>query len=698
MSSLNKFPFGGYGPDEYVFRGTFSGNGSTTASGAPRIDLQFPTSKPPQLQAPAAAQQRFQGYMVLHDAITQGVYDVLLADDFADVLPLITISQRQLWSPGSLFVPVTTTAGDGVLLVANSPTQSQLQVVITISGGGSTVASGAISNGVLTFTMGSATTMATFVTYVNAHSSTVHCTAAVAAGPGTDVMTGSAASAGLFISAGSFFNGAQAYGTIPSTTGGDGITFTGVPSGALGNGIEVIIQADTTLSVTVNGNIITVNLATAGNTNAQVAGAIIASSAATALVTMQVVGPSDTALAGAVTLTGGGETSAQVVGPVDPSALSDNGLSKPVNNFAAIQQSSLAFFHFKVQHLSGGRLIDQQAVGSLFIPSTTRGSGVQITSVQTSPIAATGTVASTTGGDGILYTAVAAGASGNSIGILYNGPYASYFLGSTTSGDGIMFTAATLGSLGTAVSVFCASPNGNTSYCVVNGNAITLLPKTGETNSGLVTVINASSAATALVSVVATGGADLITPAGNSKASFLSGGNTNGSNTATVSVAANVLGGSTIVVNFGASTTNTTVASAVNASAPASALVTASVSAGGSDNVLQTSVQYLTGGLSATDITVTWAVGASTSPSASVSGSVLTITLGTTNANNTNSAIAAAVNQAQASANPLVLAASVGTGSDLWSTARQSSPQRRLQLGSLIEFAVITKENAISAW
>jgi hypothetical protein len=151
-------------------------------------------------------------------------------------------------------------------------------------------------------------------------------------------------------------------------------------------------------------------------------------------------------------------------------------------------------------------------------------------------------------------------------------------------------------------------------------------------------------------------------------------------------------------VNFGASTTNATVTTAIGASAPASALVTAANVGTSSDHVLQTSVEYLTGGLSATDITVAWSVGASASPSAAVSGSVLTISLGTTNTNNTNAKIVAAINEAQASTNPLVLAASVGNSSDVWSTLRQSSPQQRLLLASLCEFAVVTKNNAISAW
>lgn len=698
-SVLNKFPFQGYGPDQGLLRGTVNGNGSTTSSGSPRIDLQFPVSKPPGSNAPPTQPQRFQLYQAYHDATFTGVYDILLASDFADILPTVSVEQRVAWLPATVFVPVTSTTGDGVLLIANTPNQAQLQVVITISGGTGTVASGAISNGVLTFTMGSATTMATFVTYVNAHSSTVKCTAAIQTGPSGDFMTGSAASAGLFFTGQQVWNGAQATAFIASSSGApDGITFTAAAQGSLGNGVQIIINTGAgSLSTAVQGNVITVTLASSGSTNEAIANSIVASSAAAALVTVAINTPGDamTAAGGAV-LTGGGHTDLQILGPVDPSALQDNGLSSPVFSFANISVTNLSFFHFRIQHTAGGVAVDQSGTSTMFLPSTTRGDGLILTSGTGTPVAATGTVASTTGGDGVLFTAVAAGSAGNLIGIVYNGPAASYFLPSTTSGDGIMFTAATNGSLGTAVSVFSAPPSGSTSYCVVNGNAILLYPKVGETNTGLDTVINAVSAATALVSVAATGGTDVVSSAGNGKAVFLSGGNTNGSNTATVSVTPNAAGGQTIIVNFGASTTNATVTIAVNTTGSASAaLVTASNVGTSTDHVLATTTQYLTGGTSPTDLTVQVVLGASASPSAAMSGNALTISLGTTNTNNTNLKLAAAVNEAQASTNPLILAAWLGSSADVFVKGFTLSPTRML-LGSLMEFVVLTKENALS--
>jgi hypothetical protein len=708
MGALQKYPLGGvYGPDVGVYRGTFNGNGSTSSSGQPRVDLAPPTTRPPANVAPPQGVPRFQGYAVYHNG-EPGLYDVLLADDFTDLLPQVSISQRQAWMPATCFVPVTTTSGDGVLLVANSPTQTQLQVVIVISGGGSTVASGVVSSGVLTLTMGSACTQATFVTYVNAHSSTVKCTAAIQTGPSTDVMTASAATAGLFFTGNQVWNGAQASCFIASATSGDGITFTAVPIGSLGNGISIVVAATGgSGSVSVVGNIITIDCTSSGITNAAVGGLIVASTAAAKLVQVAVTGAGDTFGASATggMLVGGGEMTAQIVGPVDPVACSDNGLVRPIQSFSQLTVADLAYFHFRVQHCGGGTPVDQSGYATLFVPSTTRGDGLLITSAVGTPTAAATTVLSTSGaGNGVSFTAVNAGDQGNYLGVSYFGPYASYFLPSITGGDGITFTAATAGAPGTAVSVFCNPPSGATSIVSVSGNAITLFPKTGETNSGLVTVINASTAATALVSVADTGTSDLIAPQGtNGKTQFLSGGNTLGSATVAVAVVPNPLGapggpgGQTIVVSFGASATNAEVTTAVTGSAAASALVTAANVGTTTDHVIATPVQYLTAGFNSTDITVTFVTGAAATPSAALSGNVLTVSLGTTAADNTNTAIAAAINEANPSTNPLVLCAWVGSGTDLVPTTTLFG-QKRLILASLIEFVVLTKENALSSW
>src|SRR5579872_1628699 len=83
---------------------------------------------------------------------------------------------------------------------------------------------------------------------------------------------------------------------------------------------------------------------------------------------------------------------------------------------------------------------------------------------------------------------------------------ASLFIGSTTSPDGITWTAVPTGVAGNAITITQNAPSGATSTAAIVGNAITISPKSSETNSGLITAIASSVAS--LITGVATGGSD----------------------------------------------------------------------------------------------------------------------------------------------------------------------------------------------
>ena len=85
-----------------------------------------------------------------------------------------------------------------------------------------------------------------------------------------------------------------------------------------------------------------------------------------------------------------------------------------------------------------------------------------ITSGASAPTAATAVIASTTAGSGVTFTSVPVGSQGNNLAVIFNGPYAGYFLGSTTGGSGVQFTAYAVGSLYTSVTIFSAAPSGAT--------------------------------------------------------------------------------------------------------------------------------------------------------------------------------------------------------------------------------------------
>ncbi len=105
---------------------------------------------------------------------------------------------------------------------------------------------------------------------------------------------------------------------------------------------------------------------------------------------------------------------------------------------------------------------------------------------------------------------------------------ASKLIGSTTGGDGVTFTALTTGAGGNLINVTYATPSGGTTTVSVTGNAITVNPKTGETNAGVVTAVQASGPASALVTVAAVVGTDLVIAVAQT---FLSGGFTGTINT-----------------------------------------------------------------------------------------------------------------------------------------------------------------------
>ena len=607
-------------------RGTASGNGSTSTTGAPRIDLAPPTANSasgPNLPPPSPG-PRSAFYLCLHDLET-GLYDFLLQDDFVDIVPLPNASSRIRWANSWMSIPVTTTTGDAIILVATIPSQKPLNVIVTISGGSATVASWVNTAGTLTLTCGSTCTIATAVTYINANATTTTVTTFKAYGVGTltDVMTGSAASAGLFIGPGigAGFSGigvSQASSAIlPSTTAGDGIAFTAIPTGAAGNGI-VVDFVTSTGTTSIVGNTVTLYVGSY-TTNAAAAAQIVAAqvSAGIYLVSPSVVkGAADTTIVGSVVLSGGGTCEASLVGQVDPLACLHNGLVRPVQQLQALTVANLNYFHFKLLWTEGGTPTDQAGYGTLFIPSTTRGDGIVITSGASAPTAATLSVTSTTAGSGIKFTAIPLGAQGNQIGVVFNGPYSGYFLPSTTAGSGVQFTAYGVGPLYNAVTIFVTAPSGVTTFVSVaqGGQAITIRPKTGETNTGIVAAVAANAQAALLVTGATVGTAsDVVAAAGNAAPVALSGGNSNASSVATISVVPNgqwsTQGGpgQTIVVQFGAGTTNAQVITAINASTPAAALVTVAEINVTTDPVVTTPLAYLTGGSSPIDNTVQFA-------------------------------------------------------------------------------------------
>lgn len=105
---------------------------------------------------------------------------------------------------------------------------------------------------------------------------------------------------------------------------------------------------------------------------------------------------------------------------------------------------------------------------------------------------------------------------------------ASKLIGSTTGGDGVTFTAKTTGAGGNLISVTYNSPTGGSTVVSVSGNSITVTPKSGAINSDIVTAIQGNATANALVSVVATGASDVVIAVSKT---YLAGGITGNINT-----------------------------------------------------------------------------------------------------------------------------------------------------------------------
>ena len=611
-----------------LVRGTISGNGSTSAAGEPRIDLAPPYSPASGNLPPSGPGARSAFYLCLHDSQT-GLYDVLLQDDFVDIVPLPNVSSRIRWTPAYALAPVTTTTGDGLVIVSTTPNSKPLNLVVVISGGGATVGSWANTTGVLTLTCGSTCTIATAVAYINSHNTTTTVTTWRAYGVGTltDVMTGSAAAAGLFLGQGANGIGvSNASVSIQSTTAGSGITWVAMSPGAAGAGIELIFSGTGGLSVAIVGNVITVTLATSGsgNTNALVAAAVIAAqvSAGNYLVAPVLYGTvTDQILATQGTTSGGGVPAATLVGPIDPQAVLHNGLNRPVQQLQTLVTANLTYFHFKMLYTEGGVAVDQLGYGQLYIPSSTAGSGLVITSGTSAPVAASANIASTTAGSGVTVTAVALGAAGNQVGVVFNGPYAGYFYPSTTSGSGVQFTAYGVGALYTSVSILVTSPNNGLAAASpsvnVSGNAITIIPGVtsgiASTNAQIVTAVTASAAASLLVVAASVGTAsDPASAAGNATPQLLSGGNGNASSAVTFSVAPNGQWsaengpGQTISVQFGAGTTNAQLITAWNLVTAVTNIATIAEIAGGvtTDAIVTSPLTYLANGSSPVNTTV----------------------------------------------------------------------------------------------
>lgn len=89
---------------------------------------------------------------------------------------------------------------------------------------------------------------------------------------------------------------------------------------------------------------------------------------------------------------------------------------------------------------------------------------------------------------------------------------ASLTIASTTGGDHVVWTAVTAGAAGNQITITQNALSGSTTIVSVVGPSITITPKTGETNTGIVAAV-AASAAALLITGVATGGSDVVVAA-----------------------------------------------------------------------------------------------------------------------------------------------------------------------------------------
>jgi len=631
-------------------------------------------------------QPRWGGATVLHDGQFTGRYNILLDDDYQDLNvpgePVVRCNLN-ITTPTS-FVP-STTAGSGIRVTGVQPGPGILATipivsVVVASGGAGTTSSAAISAGVITITAKVSATNATVVANINANTATLGVTAATV-GTSTDVFYVAAstflfsqganspedfqASASLATanSAAKMVYTANVPGASPVTViyvaGGGGTAASAALSTVAPNTVLLTIDTSATISTLLTAINVTA-VATVGQliTASYVDSAVVSqSTAATALAYVSISGTSQN-LTGTV-LSGGGLIHGRYSGATVGDANTKT------------SQVGAQYFHLNVSVYIGDTLTDLNAASEAFIPSqgalntiADANSGVLFQSVSTAAVQASGTVYSNapTNTHGLTFTAKQPGDAGNNIFIEFAPPLATVFIPSTTNGDGNTFTAVAAGTAGRGVQISQSTPTGASTVITVNGSTINIQPKAGETNAGVATAIAANAAAAALVTVTQTGGTDVVNGTAFAPTN-LNGGYTLGATAVTFAVQSNPLGGSTIVVQFGASATNATVYNAFNTAVTAGQVfpVTCAELGTTTDAVVAGPVVQLTGGTDPSDFTVQYTfVGTTTPATAVLTGTSLVVTIAL--AGDTNANIAAAVNSA--AGNNSIVATIVGVAAD----------------------------------
>ena len=284
--------------------------------------------------------------------------------------------------------------------------------------------------------------------------------------------------------------------------------------------------------------------------------------------------------------------------------------------------------------------MDLSARSQLFVPSVTQGDGVMYNSVASAATSASATMTFTSTAVQ-TFKALQPGDSGNAISVTYLNPQAVLFIPSATGGDGLTFTATSSysGPAGNLITVAMAAPNANSTQTLVtvSGTNINIFPKSGETNTGVISAVTANPGALQLVGTpVATGGSDLVT--GNNGAAPLGGGYVpSGASSATAAITGSPTTGWAITVQFGASCTSTSAVAAINAvagptgSQPVLQTVTTT---NGSDVVNPLGTTFLSGGFDPTDLQVQYTGPLSTGVAVQAvldgSGDLATLTVGST--------------------------------------------------------------------
>lgn len=674
-----------YGQGALTIRGGFMPYGSTAGGSAPLIPTiagQDPTG---------GSRPKFAGFWVAHDGSEAARHQVTLDNDYQDLIVLPEVEVNRNVTPSTLFVG-STTAGSGVLIsapaagspgVAGALTQPLVSVAAASGGAGTTASVGyVVATGALIITAKTSATNATVAAALNAWATysgtapTALLLNAVSVGNPQDI---------FYVGAYTWYFGGPT-GTnseelgyaslfLQSLTTGDGVLYTAVQPGEVGDAISIIYVYSATganPAVTVVGSNISIAIDNTGSTvkdeNYLIVAAIVASAQASALVTAQVVSvigayPNATQYNTARTdhqgtghtnenfLTGGGLPFVCVSGKPNPQALADSGIQN-LEQLQASQKLALPgidpYSHFSLRTYIGDTPTDLSAAAQLFVPSATQGSGIMFNSVATAATAATVAILSTSGaGVGVTYTAIQPGAAGNNISIVYLNSLATLLIPSTTAGSGVTFTANSqyTGTAGQAISVSMAAPNASITVAnvVVQGLAITIYPQSGasggaDTNTSIVTAVQGSPAAAQLVSVATTGTAsDLVT--GNFNAHALGGGYTQASGSASASMSGTPTTGYAISVQFGTNATNAQVETAVNlvngnsstaTTIGAQAVVKATALSTTTDHVVVTGATFLTGGSDPSSLGVLYASPLGATLTVTVAGNAGTLTVNTT--------------------------------------------------------------------